>query len=534
MDNSSSAGFVLVPAKALGVGASLCLKKAYFMTAVDVAPTSHYPFHDVSSRVIHDVLAASVARLTYAFLNGNYVSVSDFLRSKVESILNETLEALESYTAVNENREKVKEKARKFVSGYLALINSLNLSRTSPLRVYAERYLFSLDPEFPTVGVPDVLVEWGDTYIIVDWKLTGYKGDLRASLYQLASYRELVKRAVEMYSGASGSVKTCAYLIYVTDKRGDVKVIDAGGDCKLDVKSLEREDVKYVDKSRELLDAGKRLSAVARAVSGMLMYRTELKKLVGELRNYGVKAYRSFIENGKIVYGSRLCKACSYAELCAYRFTKSEELPEDLRAIKRFFRKAFIEAVKRKSSDKLFDTTRCATFQRVYFREDPRTLYLEADIGGAGRSDKVLQKVMSYVLGKSAVYVFLCGERLGGSICNSYSAGTPKVLSPIVFGRFESDEVEFDGRKIMAKVRMVSSVFANRWLPLFYLYREMPNDSIFKGKVLVCRGSIPLDLEIKALSVVERALISKVGERQLGLLDRLIREVVAYASAEVD
>jgi hypothetical protein len=114
------------------------------------------------------------------------------------------------------------------------------------------------------------------------------------------------------------------------------------------------------------------------------------------------------------------------------------------------------------------------------------------------------------------------------------------IYSPMLFGRYEDDEVELtrdmNQYKLEAKIRMVSPTFAVRWLPVYILYRLKPNSEIFNN-ILVCPGRVPMNIELKAIATVENTIVkyqqTNIDENLKWTVDTL-RKIVLSTIDEYD
>ena len=518
---------LLLPAKAVSVGASLCLKKAYFSTLIDTAPTTHYPV-DVSSRDIHDVLASAVVPVTYDFFRNSYKSVNSYVKERLHNILDEVIENVELYSnfSISENRKNIlKERAAMFIRGYLTLLRAHAINQTP--RVYAERHLMSVTHNFPVVGVPDVVVDWGGHVLLIDWKLTDKYYSTKAFVYQVIVYQLIIQSVVD-------GVKVCPYVVHVTRKKNNIKVIGVSDGCKLQHSIFIEEGVEYVNTSADVANSEERLRAVVQVLKNMITNGAYLREAFDLIKKYGLRAPKNVLgRDMRPVYSSKLCKNCYYLTFCAYRFTKSSKLPEDLRKIKRSFNKMFRTALQKKSVDNLIKADHCVRFDRLYFKDIPTSLYVEANVKKFRDVKEGLGEVMKFVKGRSPVYLFLCGDFLGHKACNRLlnSEELPVVVSPNIFGRFEGDEVDYENGVVKARVSMISPSFANKWIPLYYLYKSQSD--LFKHGVVVCKGSVPLDLELKAISTVENDIVARWPENLKTEFEKLVYKLISEVSDEV-
>lgn len=488
LDREFQQNQLLVPAKVAAVGASLCLKKAYFMMMIDYMPNAHTAESlGREGTVVHDALAMLAVPVTYEYLQQRQrYDPSAFLEERLEEIWGRHADVVERFSNIStSDYRQTRERVEALLRGYLALVDWAYRREliSEHVLVFPERQLISKVVKtgdevrsLPLVGAPDVLLLDRGNSIIVDWKLREkQKNDMHC--LQLAAYKLILKEAL----GADPH----AFLIYATPGRKETKVVSI---------NEEPPDLKEVKTEKKKCDE-KLVEVAAGALYSMAFCRNTLRALVES--GVRLKAYnptRGNVEN-------KPCKNCPYRELCTYRF--SRDLPEEKALLRKRIYKLYRTALRKKSEEytNLVKWDECVEFDEVEFVE-PNLLKLVKNFSGAVQH----RDIMRYSLGRTTVYVFLrdglpypeAGEAL-------------KVFSPALFGRYEDDEVQYSGGRLTAYVRMVSPTFAIRWIPVYLLYKYRGADRMWK-RVKVCPGQVPMNIELKALAVAENALVKHFGQ----------------------
>lgn len=500
-----------IPTKILALGSASCLKKAYFKLFIDVAPLSHTPLVvNPESQKIHDILAYIVPGFTYEYHSGN----SD-LERLVDWVWEGLEDVVETFSNINrEDYRRLKAQILALIKGYAAVLDWL--SKNSPMQprdtyILTERMIINRpvgESHFlPTIGVPDVIVYNPHLRkgVIVDWKLHYRKGGNKLEYVQLAIYKHLLKKLT------NGDIH--AFLIYTTKERRDIKIISLDVAVTL---SNEFRDVKV--EARSIPNVIEQTSAVASFLYSLAFCRGSLRQIAKVAHECGVKVFNPAKRH-------RPCSYCLYREVCMYRFTPSEQLPQDVADTRRGFNKLYRIAISKKSEDHkvLVEQERCVEFDQARF-VSPTVLLLEKRFDGvAGPFDR---RVLRYALGRTTVYVFSRRDPLAGDF--------REIMSPLLFGRYDSDDVEKreeGGRLVLSvPVRMISPAFANRWLPLYAVYRYDPESPIFKD-LRVCKGKVSLaDIELKAIASIENAL---VRDRHLdSFIKKKLEELIRQAAYE--
>lgn len=494
-------------AKIISTSATICLKKGYFMTFADSLPSSHYPQRvSPNAALIHDYLAYLIVPVTYRYLKSS-MPVIEFVEKETDKILNEYKEILFDFTNLKEDpKDDVKLIIKNFIKAYISLISSLSINNSSILKVYPERYLISREPNVPLIGVPDVLVQYGDSFYIIDWKLS--QAPIQSYYYQLLVYYIILEKLIQTNSLKIGrKLQICPYIIHVTSKKLNIKIINFFKQCvPKNLNIFKEAGIIFDDRSERFGNVTEDIEKIQFVVKSLQClissHKHVLKEIIAKAKLKTIRVgFNRIDKNTKSPTANKWpCKTgnweCEYLWLCAYRFTPSRLLPDDLKIIRKNLSQISRIALKKKSEGfkGIIDNEKCVTFERAYFKEnDPRVLVLEHR-----RQTSDFNNIMNYVLGRTTVYVFLN---------DGISYGT-SYMSPHLFGRYESDEIEISSNQLRAFVRMISPIFGIRWFPLYILYREGPRD-VFEGEIKVCAGNVPHNIELKALTTVENALVKK-------------------------
>ncbi len=522
---------LLMPVKTVALGTSFCLKKAYFMLMADNLPGSHTPYRlTATSQSLHDLLAYVVVPFTFRLLSeysprvGGGVDVDRL----VDEVWSEVRGDVERYSNVNINYRDLRKTLVSMMRGYAAVVMWLvkygGFSGDGIL-VFPERMIVSrpvsdvlaaeeLGDFLPVIGVPDVVLvdRSSRRAAVIDWKMAGAGSGNELHYVQLLLYQHILGRLF-------GDVY--AFLVYTTERRGTTKVVSIGRNV-----NLKEFGVSY--DYREVSDRLERARYVAQLLYGLAFCKGMLRVAVGlnKSRGLGIRVFNPERGVGKRNYP---CNYCPYKTLCRYRFSRKGELDEEMVRLRRGFNKMYRIAVKKKSEEykNLIDFGACVDFDQMVFKS-PRVVEL---VKWFGREPRPLSDdVMRYSLGRTTVYVFGGDDPLRGSQQRG-------VFSPILFGRYEDDEVELrsvGGRsQLTAYVRMVSPVFSVRWLPLYMYYRIRPGDRLFQN-VKVCKGEVPMNIELRAIAAVENSLVKMVekGEDLHRWWSSFIKDLVLTAVDE--
>jgi len=507
---------LLIPAKTIALGASFCVKKAFLSLMVDGAPSSHVPYSQpLHAQRVHDILSYLLPHITYSLLDGR-----QDLKGAVNEAWASMRDAVEQYGNLTaSDYEKYRDAALGFLQIYAALLRWLQRYKGfSPdnTLVYTERMLVSMPQKsllegytdfLPMVGIPDViLVNARSGYVaLIDWK-TSLEQRNQLHYYQLMAYRYVLQKVATdvdvflAYLTPSGGKK----LVSLTRPLGDISGIEA----------------EY----RDVGDMAEKIKAIASLLYGLTFCKGMLKVAVEMGNQYGFRLFNPRKEK-------RPCINCNYRDVCKYRFAKKSELkPEEVKLRSAFY-KLYRIVLKKKSEEykQFIEFEKCIKFDRLTF-DGPTTVRLFASLNAR---DPLSNDIMKYSLGKKTVYVFSMNDRLNIKLDDG-------IYSPMLFGRYEDDEVELtrdmNQYKLEAKIRMVSPTFAVRWLPIYVLYRLKPNSEIFNN-IVVCPGRVPMNIELKAIATVENAIVKyqqvNIDENLKWTVDTL-RKIVLSTIDEYD
>ncbi|ACB40045.1 PD-(D/E)XK nuclease family protein [Pyrobaculum neutrophilum] len=489
LDREFQRNQLLIPAKVAAVGASLCLKKAYFMAMIDHMPNAHTDVRlGREGTAVHDALAMLAVPVTYEYFRQRQrYDPSAFLEERLEEIWGRHADVVERFSNISTSDYRLtRERVEALLRGYLALVDWAHRRGliSEHVLVFPERQLISKVVKtgdevrsLPLIGVPDVLLVDGKNSIIVDWKLRENQNNAMHCL-QLAAYKLILKEAL--------GVDPHAFLIYATPKRKETKVVSI---------NEEPPDLKEVKTIKGKCDE-KLVEIAAGALYSMAFCRNTLRALVKS--GVKLKAYNPTRGNGENKYP---CKYCPYLKLCVYRF--SRDLPEEKARLRKEMYKLYRTALRKKSEEyaNLVNWDKCVEFDEVEFAE-PNVIKLVKNFSGSEKH----KDIMRYSLGRTTVYVFL-----RDGLPYPEAGEAPKVFSPALFGRYEDDEVQYSGGRLTAYVRMVSPTFAIRWIPVYLLYKYRGAERVWK-RVRVCPGQVPMNIELKALAVAENALVKHFGQ----------------------
>lgn len=508
---------LLIPTKTIALGASFCVKKAFLSLMVDGAPSSHVPYDQpFHAQRVHDLLAYLLPHVTYTLLDGR-----QDLEGAVKEAWGSIRDAVEQYGNLTAgDYEKYRDTVSGFLQIYAALLRWLQRYRGfSPdnTLVYTERMLVSMPQRsllggyadfLPMVGVPDViLVNARSGYVaLIDWKTSLEQRNNQLHYYQLMAYRYVLQKVATdvdvflAYLTPSGRKK----LVSLTRPLGDMSEVEA----------------EY----RDVGDMAEKIKVIASLLYGLTFCKGMLKVAVKMGDQYGFRLFNPRKEKPPCIY-------CNYRDVCKYRFAKKSELkPEEVKLRSAFY-KLYRIVLKKKSDEykHFIEFEKCVKFDRLIF-DGPTTIKLSASLNAR---EPLSDDVMKYSLGKTTVYVFSINDRLNTKLDNG-------IYSPILFGRYEDDEVEFvrdmNRYRLEAKIRMVSPTFAVRWLPIYVLYRLKPNSEIFSN-IVVCPGRVPMNIELKAIATVENAIVKhqqgNVDENLKWTMDTL-RKIVLSTIDEYD
>ena len=508
--NNFSRRPLLISVKTVSLGASFCIKKAYLSLMIDTAPSSHTPYDQPpGSQEIHDLLAYLTPFVTYSILR------EKSLNESIDEAWNSLRDYVEQFgNLTNEKYRKHRATLLEFLSAYAALLKWLQHNKgldAENIYIYTERMLVNMpqssfldthDEFLPVIGVPDVVIVRADgSYgVVVDWKTVPERGNA-AHYFQLALYRHLLQKVMK---------EVDAFLIYVT-KSGMRKVVS----LTRPLQSLPNAQTEY----REVNEYIEKAKIVPSLLYGLTFCQSFLKTAVNIGKQYGIQAFNPR-------KGHRPCQYCGHREFCQYRFAKSTELTKEERKLRSTFFKLYKIALKKKSEEfkNLVDFNNCVIFDRLIF-ESPTVAKLEVALP---RGEPFSEEVMRYSLGKTTVYIFSLNDPLNKNI------NSKVFYSPMLFGRYEDDEVNLVPRgaeqMLEVRVRMVSPMFAVRWLPLYLLYNLKPNAKIF-GNILVCPGKVPMNIELKAVATIENAIVkyergvSREGKWALEMIKNIVLTV---------
>jgi len=515
---------LLIPAKIVAIGSSLCLKKAYFSLMADATPFSHVPYNlpdeeGVSAQKLHDLLAYLVPSVTYRLLEESATNLAELL----DSSWIELQDYIEQHSNITEKDfRKHKEHLEKILSGYWIVLNWFQKHKgltSSDTYVYTERMLISkprvttisgIEEFLPVIGIPDViLVNQRQKYaVVIDWKITTQRYISNELHYiQLAIYQYILSKLInEVYS----------FLIYVTRKKGRVKVVS----LSVPLQASPTVDTQYV-----AFNDLEKIKIVASLLYGLAFCRNTLRLAI-KLKEEGKIDKKIRVFNPQHP-NAKPCRYCRHRSVCLYRFAKKEELSMEQVELRKSFFKLFKVALDKKSEEykKFIDKEKCIGFDVMSF-ESPTSVRLQRTFTMS--VSPLSKEVMQYSLGKTTVYVFSRHDLLHGGFDND-------IYVPLLFGRYEDDEVtlqhQHKGTVLEARVRMVSPSFAIRWLPLHSLYRYRIGDKLFRD-IVVCPGQVPMNIELKAIAMVESALLERRG--RYDVLGNILRGIVMSASDEYD
>jgi len=508
---------LLIPTKTIALGASFCVKKAFLSLMVDGAPSSHVPYDQpFHAQRVHDLLAYLLPHVTYTLLDGK-----QDLEGAVKEAWGSIRDAVEQYGNLTAgDYEKYRDTVSGFLQIYAALLRWLQKYRGfSPdiTLVYTERMLVSMPQRsllggyadfLPMVGVPDViLVNARSGYVaLIDWKTSLEQRNNQLHYYQLMAYRYVLQKVATdvdvflAYLTPSGRKK----LVSLTRPLGDMSEVEA----------------EY----RDVGDMAEKIKVIASLLYGLTFCKGMLKVAVKMGDQYGFRLFNPRKEKPPCIY-------CNYRDVCKYRFAKKSELKPEEAKLRSAFYKLYRITLKKKSEEyKHFietDYGKCVKFDRLIF-EGPITIKLSVSLT---TKKPLSDEVMKYSLGKTTVYVFSGKDRLNIKFDDG-------IYSPILFGRYEDDEVEYirDMNRLEAKIRMISPTFAVRWLPVYILYRLKPNAEIFSN-IVVCPGRVPMNIELKAIATVENAIVkyqqANVDENLKWTMDTL-RKIILSTIDEYD
>jgi CRISPR/Cas system-associated exonuclease Cas4 (RecB family) len=508
---------LLIPAKTIALGASFCVKKAYLSLMVDGAPSSHVPYSPpFHAQRVHDLLTYLLPHVTYTLLDGKQDP-----KEAVEEAWASIRDAVEQYgNLTTSDYENYRDAVLGFLQIYVALLRWLQRYKgftPDNTLVYTERMLVSMPQKsllegytdfLPMVGIPDViLVNARSGYVaLIDWKTSLEQRSNQLHYYQLMAYRYVLQKV---------TTDVDVFLAYLTPT-GRKKLV-----------SLTRPlgDIPEVETEyRDVGDMAEKIKITASLLYGLTFCKGMLKVAVEIGKQYGLRAFNARKEKPPCVY-------CNYRDVCKYRFAKKSELQPEEAKLRSAFYKLYRIALKKKSEEyKHFietDHKKCVKFDRLIF-EGPITIKLSVSLT---TKKPLSDEVMKYSLGKTTVYVFSGKDRLNIKFDNG-------IYSPILFGRYEDDEVEYirDMNRLEAKIRMISPAFAVRWLPVYILNRLKPNAEIFSN-IVVCPGRVPMNIELKAIAVIENAIVrfqqANIDENLKWTIDTL-HKIVLSTTDEYD
>jgi len=504
---------LLIPAKTIALGASLCVKKAYLSLMVDGTPSSHVPYsQSFHAQRIHDLLTYLLPQVTYNLLDGK-----QDLKEAVEEAWASIRDAVEQYGNLTaSDYEKYRNAVLGFLQIYAALLKWLQKYKGfSPdnTLVYTERMLVSMPQKsllegytdfLPMVGIPDVtLVNAKSGYVaLIDWK-TSLEQQNQLHYYQLLAYRYVLQKV---------TTDVDVFLAYLTPK-GKKRLV-----------SLTRPlgDIPEVETEyRDFGDMAEKIKITASLLYGLTFCKGMLKVAVEMRKQYGIRAFNARKEKPPCIY-------CNYRDVCKYRFAKKNELQPEEARLRSAFYKLYRIVLKKKSEEykHFIESEKCVKFNRLIF-EGPTTIKLSATLT---TRQLLSDEVMKYSLGKTTVYVFSGKDRLNIKFDDG-------IYSPMLFGRYEDDEVEYirDVNRLEAKIRMISPTFAVRWLPVYILYRLRPNAEIFSN-IVVCPGRVPMNIELKAIATIENAIVrfQQTNDENLKWTIDTLRTIVLSTTDEYD
>jgi CRISPR/Cas system-associated exonuclease Cas4 (RecB family) len=483
---------------------------------VDGTPSSHVPYSQpFHAQKVHDLLSYLLPHVTYTLLDGK-----QDLKGAVEEAWASIRDAVEQYGNLTaSDYENYRDTVLGFLQIYVALLRWLQSYKGfSPdnTLVYTERMLVSMPQKsllaftritsgIPTIGRKSVYPSRSGYVALIDWKTSLKQQSNQLHYYQLMAYRYVLQKV---------ATDVDVFLAYLTPT-GRKKLVSLtrplGGIPEVET---EYRDVGYVVE---------KIKITASLLYGLTFCKGMLKVAVEIGKQYGLRAFNARKEKPPCIY-------CNYRDVCKYRFAKKSELqPEEAKLRSAFYKLNRIVLKKKSEEYKHFiesDHEKCVKFDRLIF-EEPTAIKLSATLN---TKQPLSDEVMKYSLGKTTVYVFSGKDRL-----NKFENG---IYSPILFGRYEDDEVEYirDMNRLEAKIRMISPTFAVRWLPVYILYRLRPNAEIFSN-IVVCPGRVPMNIELKAIATVENAIVKyqqvNVDENLKWTIDTL-RKIVLSTIDEYD